>query len=1805
MFRRFTSRSEASPETAMSEDEDEEPGFPAQLHQEYTPPPERRDTSKASYHGAAAVDIVLVHGLGSNYNTTWAHKRDDGSRYHWIRERLPKDIPDARILGFEYPSRWYDDPVTTSLTECASQLLRSLIQDRCHIEGPEMCRTRRTRPIIFVGHSFGGLVIKQAMVMASQVLSSNSPRIKYENHRDILSAIAGVVFLGTPHRGSSFAALAGLKISLGSHLLRVQANDEIITILKPDSYVLDELQRTFAQLCSDERMRDLKLICYYEMRVVPYLRKLVVSQSSASLDGAECHGMNANHMDMNAFYEGDQGRHDSNYGHFIADIRSVFQNAPPLVSKRFDNWVYGSDTPNADRERLQRWLDPSRDVQTITYTEKLDIQRAAPYTCQWIHNTKAFNDWKLGSETGNSTLWITGTAGSGKSVLAAYIINALKNGGQATHGHSESCSEPIAKPCGFRDRSVPVLMFFCGVDRKSESTDRMLATLVHQLLLSRPKSQELFDIAEEMYRETLKGDKAWSSTLAKYLAMMINVAGPVFIVIDNLEDIPQPALLLEKLSVLRKETNVHLLISSQETDQVARALDTHFDVRTPLCITDHSSEDIRQFTELHGTALMTAKPQLQEKKDFIMKTLHERAQGMFQWVNSALEQLESLVDPREVETELNSIQGNLTKSYDKIFERLLAGRDDAEERRIQIALKWIAASATPVTAVDVKIAYMIDEIMSRRDQNMNKGRMSPDTERRIQQLFDKEESREVAEREAKQYLGSIVNVRSDGTLQFKHPTFLRALATPDTIVTPASKLKFRLSDAHRDLAVTCMTVCQTTTYVHANSFISWRMPLVQYAWNFWAYHSNQAETGFTTAEDGAQLRSLLQVYPNMQGDLEKQQSFQTAFNKMIDGATRDAILYMEALIDFMSRPLRAVSGRFSDREYVLSLQRAQESLIQPTKDLCALRKSLFDPISSRLQHLAKAVKTAAEQPCPRSTPGTLQRKTADRVSGAMTNLLGLPPSSVTKLALDTYLESNPILPRPYGAPRLLIEIARNLRVTALRLAVDPIYSALLLTAGGRSFSPLHPLVYLAQLFEEAGRYPYWDTLPPGTDVMEPFICATEDPEFPSAKFVLHCFEWREPQRTKTDAAVPVPQTPTSTATAMSEFGGYYTRTAFVHIDMRPSPGTGQAIGLTRVSTENWEQVRRLHQAKAAHFYAAQETYALFRSSDDWLNRNIINPLANLHMRFSFAVEEHTDLSLYQEDAATVLNAYAPVEVREAPLKTFIIALPYMFRVYFVQYIVKLLECFGQVGIQVLTTHWTKIESALSELRGVGALWRRLLPGSWGRTTDHFGNEIPRVNPAYLVPAAALFYLRCLYFPAWGGYMWYHSWTKFHYAWHHPAAYLELQNQLSYGFWRCLWVVLIAFCNIMVGEMAVGMTRLPPNIANRWTRGIASTYALFYSMCTLTRTLFTIAAALATLSACGLVMLRDAETVAELFRFSFYFWFTVFVQLILGMVQLGVLEKGGGWIALLGGAVAQLTAIIICTYYYLPITRFFWACMKPARWMAVWIWMNWLQASVVAAKCIGMSCLALGVWRAYWYMHKFLWDPHDIEGSLKKLLEASNLARATLGANINSNNNNNNNGTSLGQLVVRNVTPGDFKRIGWYPLGEKRLESSSQYGEDHHHQQPPTIAVHGSSTPPRSARRLTPSSLTNQTPQPTASSASFLLTGPSRAETPLTKSTQSAQKDLSEGLGQAVVGLQQYLASDSGLKRDVERLGHAVDAAVLASGDGVGRAVDKVLSGAQEVGERAFEAASEKGLGGLRIVGRDLLLVGGGGKVKEE
>ncbi|KAG8843513.1 hypothetical protein FRB91_003310, partial [Serendipita sp. 411] len=108
----------------------------------------------------ALVDVVAVQGLGSAYPHTWVGKersrrawfsrsKPEINKVMWLKEYLPKDFPAARIMAFEYNSRWLYEADFQGLEEHASALLDALVEQRQH---------SFSRPILFIGHSYGGLV---------------------------------------------------------------------------------------------------------------------------------------------------------------------------------------------------------------------------------------------------------------------------------------------------------------------------------------------------------------------------------------------------------------------------------------------------------------------------------------------------------------------------------------------------------------------------------------------------------------------------------------------------------------------------------------------------------------------------------------------------------------------------------------------------------------------------------------------------------------------------------------------------------------------------------------------------------------------------------------------------------------------------------------------------------------------------------------------------------------------------------------------------------------------------------------------------------------------------------------------------------------------------------------------------------------------------------------------------------------------------------------------------------------------------------------------------------------------------------------------------------------------------------------------------------------------------------------------------------------------------------------------------------------------------------------------------------------
>ncbi|RSL38063.1 hypothetical protein CEP53_015212 [Fusarium sp. AF-6] len=119
------------------------------------------------------VDVVAIHGIGALPSNTWTHPK---TKVNWFEEKsmLPAVLPRSRIMAFGYDSLWYGDTGTKkSIEGVAKKMLNGLKQAR------ENCPHR---PIIFIGHCFGGLVLQkarhvyQAISQMSRVVEDNALR---------------------------------------------------------------------------------------------------------------------------------------------------------------------------------------------------------------------------------------------------------------------------------------------------------------------------------------------------------------------------------------------------------------------------------------------------------------------------------------------------------------------------------------------------------------------------------------------------------------------------------------------------------------------------------------------------------------------------------------------------------------------------------------------------------------------------------------------------------------------------------------------------------------------------------------------------------------------------------------------------------------------------------------------------------------------------------------------------------------------------------------------------------------------------------------------------------------------------------------------------------------------------------------------------------------------------------------------------------------------------------------------------------------------------------------------------------------------------------------------------------------------------------------------------------------------------------------------------------------------------------------------------------------------------------------------
>ena len=320
------------------------------------------------------VDIIAIHGLDTKSPDTWLwrdRKQPNKRAVNWLADldMLPSTVGAARIFTCDWPADLFErsDMVQRTIGEFGLCLLSS-IKARPPGRSRDGDSKPDERPIIFIASCLGGIILLEALSMAQG------------EHRFLVTATRGVVFLSTPFRGTSFQDVAawaepGL---MAWALIRDKKVTKLLENVSP-AFNLIALVQGFTALKQEQ---DIQVATFFERgytnlydkigllgRLFPRTKRKqvrypfgrkgfsltaadqLVDCASATLDiGQKPIGLSRRHVMMNKF----EGPDDEDYrlvsGKIMQFLETVRTNTPIQSA---DRWIRDKHY-NEERLRIQR-----------------------------------------------------------------------------------------------------------------------------------------------------------------------------------------------------------------------------------------------------------------------------------------------------------------------------------------------------------------------------------------------------------------------------------------------------------------------------------------------------------------------------------------------------------------------------------------------------------------------------------------------------------------------------------------------------------------------------------------------------------------------------------------------------------------------------------------------------------------------------------------------------------------------------------------------------------------------------------------------------------------------------------------------------------------------------------------------------------------------------------------------------------------------------------------------------------------------------------------------------------------------------------------------------------------------------------------------------------------------------------------------------------------------------------------------------------------------------------------------------------
>ncbi|KAF3926119.1 Ankyrin-1 [Orbilia brochopaga] len=618
------------------------------------------------------VDIVAVPGLGAPPLESWK-SADPKNEFNWLTDRdgLAKEFPRARILLYMYQSAWTGSlKVRQFMSNLAMTLLYGLHDKR---------KDAPRRPIVFIGHSMGGLVIAKAVSFA-------------ESRRDLFGkmfeAIAGCVFFGTPFDGAHAAAAAGMFAQV-SEIFHLDAatSSKLLDLMKPGDEGLRDIKNDFMRLTTKMSPK-IELFCFYEEKPtdwskqaglpfslpVPKKYEDFVTRESATLTGIDHIGLARVHRELVKF----DSFKDTVYQLVRGPLKNIINSASLIAKNRFNS------TRGIDREVVKSVLDALEGVQVDKKRRRLS---QTVISSSWILQEEEYTQWFQNNGHPTDFLWVVGPEGKGKLGASLAAIDHIE----------EFIRQEEKKNYG---QAANLLAYFlCDATTESSSPEELLKSLLRQLVNQQeglaPYAKQFVKPQKDVRAKTQAGltiENLWQGLQDMLTDDLI---GTVYFVINNLHSMDEEADSTKKLmSFISSELeyrmepsnrkNVRWLFTSQNRHSIKQAL-SQAPIRTIDLDDEKYGNQVQNELRLHAqkkiATLGMEKGYNKALTYFAGSLIGKRAQNT-QWIDITIIQLAELpTDARglKVRSLLERIPQDLRSLLDRAWQSVLDPKDEDVE----------------------------------------------------------------------------------------------------------------------------------------------------------------------------------------------------------------------------------------------------------------------------------------------------------------------------------------------------------------------------------------------------------------------------------------------------------------------------------------------------------------------------------------------------------------------------------------------------------------------------------------------------------------------------------------------------------------------------------------------------------------------------------------------------------------------------------------------------------------------------------------------------------------------------------------------------------------------------------------------------------------------------------------------------------------------------------------------------------------------------------------------------------------------